>query len=308
MRDFDVTNLFLQKIKVEDGLAQNSIESYNLDLEQFSKFLAKKNSSLIKAKQTDFEKYFALLHEKNIAPSSIARCISTFKGFYRFLMDEKIIKHNPTINIESPKSGIKLPKMLSLEEIEKLIAATTKDNSLKSARMNCMIEILYSTGLRVSELISLEISNLKQDEKGQIRDHLIVRGKGNKERLVVLNEKAIESIKNYLKILNLKQKTSSKWLFPGKSTKTKDSHITRQAFNKFLKEVARTANIDEEKVHPHVLRHSFASHLLNNGADLRVLQELLGHSDISTTQVYTHVMDSKLKDLVFNAHPLAKEK
>ncbi len=307
MKDFEAINLFLQKIRVEDGLAKNSIESYGKDLELFAKFLANKSGGLIGAKQKNFETYLSLLHDKKSADSSIARAISTFRSFYRFLRDEKIIKEDPTLFIESPKSRINLPKMLSLQEIESLIAATEKDNSLKSSRMNCMIEILYSTGLRVSELVSLEISNLQQDEAGNIKDHLIVRGKGNKERLVVLNEKAIESTKNYLKILKLKQKTPSRWLFPGKSTK-KDSHITRQAFNKFLKETARAANIDEEKVHPHVLRHSFASHLLNNGADLRVLQELLGHSDISTTQVYTHVMDSKLKDLVFNAHPLAKKK
>ena len=306
MKDSEIVTLFVQKITVEDGLAKNSVDSYKKDLELFVKFLEKKKTTLTKAGQKNFEDYLSFLHSENRAPSSIARTISTFRGFYRFLKDEKIIKDDPTLNIEPPKARVKLPKMLCLEEIERLIDATTIDNSLKSVRMNCMIEILYSTGLRASELISLEMSAFQKDASGKMKDYLIVRGKGNKERLVVLNDKAKKATENYIKVLMVKQKEQSRWLFPGKSLKKKDSHITRQAFNKFLKEVARIANIDEEKVHPHVLRHSFASHLLNNGADLVVLQELLGHSDISTTEIYTHVMDSKLKDLVFNAHPLAK--
>ena len=307
MKDSEIISSFIQKIKVEDGLAKNSLYSYQKDLESFSHFLQSKKSSLIKVKQKQLEDYLSSRHEEEIVSSSIARAISTFRNFYKFLKDEKIIDHDPTVNLESPRIGLKLPKMLTIEEIEHLIAATQKNDNIQCARMNCMIEILYSTGLRVSELISLEMSSLQQDENQQIKDYLLVTGKGNKERIVVLNESAQKSIVKYLTILISSQKKQSKWLFPGKSQTKSDSHITRQAFNKFLKQTAIDANIDPEKVHPHVLRHSFASHLLNSGADLRVLQELLGHSDISTTQIYTHVMDSKLKDLVFNSHPLAKK-
>lgn len=308
MKDSDLILHFLQKIKVEDGLSQNTVNSYRLDLKQLKDFCKKKKVTLPQLQIKNFENYLLKLHNKELAPASIARSISTFKSFYRFLCEEKTIKNDPTINLEPPKLGLKLPKMLSLEEIRSLIATTKSQSNLKLARANCMIEILYATGLRVSELVTLELANLQRDQNGNIKEYFIVRGKGNKERMVILNEHAIRSIQNYLKVLQLNRNRDSKWLFPGRSAVTKDSHITRQAFNKLLKEAARLANIDEEKVHPHVLRHSFASHLLNNGADLRVLQELLGHSDISTTQIYTHVMDSKLKDLVFNAHPLAKVK
>lgn len=299
-------NLFLEKIIAEDGLSKNTASSYEKDLKLFADFLKTKKSSLENISEENIKKYLRYLSNEDFRPSSIARKISCFKNFYKFLYEEKIIDSNPTLNIETPKQLMNLPKMLSENEVDKLFAVLKDADNKKDIRLKAMVEILYASGLRVSELVSLELSAIQFD-KDSIRDYLIVKGKGNKERIAVLNNSALKALEHYLTIRNSCADKDSKWLFVGKSLKEKkDVHITRQAFNKALKELALRANIDEDRVHPHVLRHSFATHLLNRGADLRVLQELLGHSDISTTQIYTHIMDSKLKDLVFNNHPLAK--
>ncbi len=298
--------LFFEKIRAEDGLSSNTIKSYRNDLELLQEFLDLKKISITKASQDDLKKYLRFLADQNFRNSSISRKISCFKHFYRFLLDEKSISENPTRNLESPKKMVNLPKMLSENEIDKLFEILKNSESKKDIRLLAMVEIMYSSGLRVSELVSLPISCV-QKEGNSFRDYLFVLGKGNKERIAALNQSSLEALKNYLKIRNSGSNKNSKWLFVGKSLKNNnDSHVTRQAFNKSLKELAQKANIDKERVHPHVLRHSFATHLLNKGADLRVLQELLGHCDISTTQIYTHVMDSKLKELVFQHHPLKK--
>jgi len=297
--NLNLIEIFLDKINAEDGLAKNTILSYRKDLELLEKFLISRKKTLKNCDEFDLKEYLKNLHLKNIKTSSSSRKISCFKNFFNFLSDEKIIAQNITENIETPKKNLKLPKMLSEDEVEKLISVAYQEN----LRTACMLEILYSSGLRVSELVSLSISSI-QNEK----DYLIVKGKGNKERIAPLNEAAKNVLQKYLAQRNCGANANSKWLFIGKNLKEKkDSHITRQGFHKALKDIASKAEINPQKVHPHIIRHSFASHLLNRGIDLRVLQELLGHSDISTTQIYTHILDSKLKDIVFKKHPLSKK-
>ncbi len=315
---------FLEKIRAEDGLSLNTLLSYSKDLELFDKFIKAQNISITNVSSDDLKNYFFYLHQEDFRSSSISRKISCFKSFYKFLEEENVIKTNPTLHLHTPKKELKLPKFLSEEEIFKLLDFINNDKSEFGIKLSCMFEILYSAGLRVSELVSLPVSAIQEidDENGQktLRNYLIVKGKGNKERIAALNKSAIKKLIEYLNFRKIMGQEKSKWLFVGtvRSSKKQEkireenvetakySHITRQRFHQMLKELAKKAGIDAARVHPHVIRHSFASHLLNNGIDLRVLQELLGHSDISSTEIYTHILDSKKQDLVFRNHPLSK--
>lgn len=283
---------FLIKLQAEDGLSKNTIASYGKDLELFEKFLAQENIEFKQVNKQVLKDYLFLLHKEKLKATSIARKISCLKNFFKFLVNENFISDNPALNLEAPKREAKLPKFLSEEEILKLLKAAEDD-----LRLSCMIEILYAAGLRVTELVSLPFVSV-QREGTSLRNYLIVKGKGDKERIAPLNKAAIKKLLEYLS-----EREESPWLFPGHA---KGKHLTRQAFHKMLKDLAIAAGLDPARVHPHVIRHSFATHLLNNGVDLRVLQELLGHSDISTTEIYTHILDSKLRDLVFAHHPLGK--
>lgn len=283
---------FLIKLQAEDGLSKNTIASYGKDLELFEKFLAQEKIGLKQVNKQVLKDYLFLLHQEKLKATSIARKISCLKNFFKFLLNENFISDNPAMNLEAPKREAKLPKFLSEEEILKLLTAAEAD-----LRLSCMIEILYAAGLRVTELVSLPFVSV-QREGATLRNYLIVKGKGDKERIAPLNKAAIKKLLEYLG-----KREESPWLFPGY---VKGKHLTRQAFHKMLKDLAIAAGLDPARVHPHVIRHSFATHLLNNGVDLRVLQELLGHSDISTTEIYTHILDSKLRDLVFAHHPLSK--
>jgi integrase/recombinase XerD len=283
---------FLIKLQAEDGLSKNTIASYGKDLELFEKFLAQEKIRLKQVNKQVLKDYLFLLHQEKLKATSIARKISCLKYFFKFLINENFISDNPAMNLEAPKREAKLPKFLSEEEILKLLTAAEAD-----LRLSCMIEILYAAGLRVTELVSLPFVSV-QREGATLRNYLIVKGKGDKERIAPLNKAAIKKLLEYLG-----KREESPWLFPGY---VKGKHLTRQAFHKMLKDLAIAAGLDPARVHPHVIRHSFATHLLNNGVDLRVLQELLGHSDISTTEIYTHILDSKLRDLVFAHHPLSK--
>lgn len=296
-----ITN-FLEKLRAEDGLAKNTISSYQNDLELLEIFLKKKSISITSASLEDLKSYLHSLYNKDLKSSSISRKISCLKNFYKFLENEKIIEKSPANQLETPKRDFRLPKSLSEEEIFKLLNSANQDDSDLGIRMACMLEILYAAGLRVSELVSLPIATIQQE-----KNYLIIKGKGNKERIAPLNKSAQKILSKYLNLRKNNGHENSKWLFFGaKNSKTGDKHITRQGFHGLLKQLAIKAEIDPDRVHPHVIRHSFATHLLNNGADLRILQELLGHSDISTTQIYTHILNSKLKDLVFKHHPLNK--
>ena len=314
---------FLEKIKAEDGLSNNTILSYGKDLELFTRFLAHKKIGLFAVTSDYLKEYLNQLHQENLRSSSVSRKISTLKSFYKFLQDENLIQDLPTLYLQNPKPDKKLPKFLSEEEIFKMLDFINRDKSEFGIKLSCMMEILYASGLRVSELVGIEMSAIQEDfdESGQktLRNYLIVRGKGNKERIAPLNKSAIKMLMEYLELRKKLGLEKSKWLFVGKVRSNKkigeikekdyakgDVHITRQRFHKMLKELALKVNIDPKRVHPHVIRHSFATHLLNSGVDLRILQELLGHSDISTTEIYTHILDSKLRDLVLKHHPLAK--
>ncbi|MES2677579.1 MAG: tyrosine recombinase [Pseudomonadota bacterium] len=314
---------FLEVLISENGLSKNTISSYRNDLELFLKFLITQRKNFLQVDETIFKSYLSELYKQGIKPSSLNRKISTTKSFFKFLADEGIKKENPTVNIDQVKNNPKLPKYLSEKEVFLLLDSVQKDNTHFGIRLSCMLEILYAAGLRVSELVCLPISAIGKnfnDGKIVFKNYLIVSGKGNKERIAPLNKTSLKILEKYLKIREEMGHQNSKWLFCGKirinkdvdqiskamNRKGIDEHLTRQRFHQMLKELARQVGIDERKVSPHIIRHSFASHLLNQGVDLRILQELLGHSDISTTQIYTHILDSKLKDLVYKYHPLAQ--
>lgn len=315
----DLIKEFIEKIRAQDGLAKNTSLSYQKDLELFNNYGQKHNFKLEKATPDNLKEYLYHLHKEKLKSSSIARKISCFKSFYGFLEEENHLKENPTIHLHLPKKEAKLPKFLSEEEIFQLLNCIDQDKSEFGIKLSCMLEMLYSGGLRVSELVSIPISSITFTSNN-LQNHLIIKGKGNKERIVALNGAAIKKLENYLDFRKKIGQKDSKWLFVGNSRSSKkqdkitiknkkplkDTHISRQRFNQMLKELAINSNLDPARVHPHVIRHSFATHLLNNGIDLRVLQELLGHSDISSTEIYTHILDSKKQDLVFKNHPLAK--
>jgi integrase/recombinase XerD len=318
MINFHINN-FLQKLRAEDGLAKNTILSYQKDLELFCQFLQKKQIDLLKVDLNILSDFIYSLHQNGLASASIARKISCLKNFYKFLQLENLVKENIASQLKSPKKQAKLPKFLSKEEMFKLLDFVNNDASEFGVKLSCMLEILYASGLRVSELVSLPISAIIFDGEN-LQNYLTVKGKGAKERIAPLNKAAIRKLQQYLILRKNLGFENSKWLFVGnfrfskkqqmisrkKQLNFKDSHLTRQRFHQMLKELARLALVDEKKVHPHVIRHSFATHLLNAGVDLRILQELLGHSDIATTEIYTHILDAKLKELIFKHHPLAK--
>ena len=283
---------FLDALWMERGLSQNTLSAYRNDLLTFAKWLVKNNSSLLNVSSIDLHKY---LSEQGIKSArSTARRLSTLRRFYQYLTREKIIKNDPTINIDSPKIGRPLPKSMTEEEVVALLQAPDI-NIATGFRDRTMLEVLYATGLRVSELVGLSLDQLNL-RQGVVR----VIGKGNKERLVPLGEEAIDWLNRYIKEIRpdfFKENTGSS-LFPS----NRGTAMTRQTFWYAIKRYAVIAGINKS-LSPHVLRHAFATHLLNHGADLRVVQMLLGHSDISTTQIYTHIARERLKDLHSQHHP-----
>ena len=280
-------DIFLEALSAEHGRSEKTLRSYESDLRLADGAIP---GGLMNATRHDIQEYLSTLPDK---ASSIARKASSLRGFYKFLMLEKIITKNPTSNLELPKSGRALPKFLSIEEIELLISSA--GDIKNSIRLRAMIELLYASGLRVSELCELPITAI-------LGDKLLIHGKGAKERLVPMHEAAIHALNKWL---DARGNIDSKYVFPSHST---TGHITRDGFFKILKKCAILSGIAPNRVSPHVLRHSFASHLLAGGANLRAIQTMLGHEDISTTQIYTHVMPEKLCETVENHHPLAKNK
>lgn len=315
----ELIELFIEKIRSEDGLSENTSLSYRRDLELFLIFLDQEKINILEVDLSILRKYLLDLDNQALKSSSILRKISCIKNFYKFLLQENLIKENPASEIESPKKSRKLPKYLTQEEILKMLTEVNNDQSEFGLKLATMLEIMYSAGLRVSELVSLPYFALSFNDQ-EIRNYLIIKGKGQKERIAPLNNATIAILKKYLALRKKIAIDDSKWLFVGnaRSSKTKNikdsikkgnfsqKHITRQRFHGMLKELAIKVGIDPTRVHPHVIRHSFATHLLNNGIDLRHLQELLGHSDITTTEIYTHIMSKKLKQIIDTHHPLAK--
>jgi integrase/recombinase XerD len=298
--------LFLDMLAAERGAARNTLEAYRRDLDDYLAYLAQEASGPAEAQAPTVRGFIASLTERGLKASSAARRLSAVRQFHKFLYAEGYAPADPTAAVTTPKRARALPKVLSVDEVDRLLrvaheGAARPDGQpgerLRAARMACLLELLYATGLRVSELIALPRSAARTRER-----FLVVRGKGAKERLVPLTEVALESARSYLALLEANGKVPGAWLFPADSA---SGYLTRQAFARDLKVIAAAAGLRADRVSPHVLRHAFASHLLQNGADLRVVQELLGHSDISTTQIYTHVLDERLKSMVRDLHPLA---
>ena len=299
---------FLDMLSAERGAAAHTIEAYTRDLSEFLAFLAAKGGDATQATADDLRAYLAGLARKGLAPTSRARKLSAIRQFFRFLLAEGIRKDDPCSAVDSPRLGRPLPKILSLAEVEALLDAA-KDASEKAAdsiarrralRLYAALEMLYATGLRVSELMALPRAVLTADDQV-----LTIKGKGGRERLVPLNDTAREALAAHLAAVGEDEAKGggvSSWLFPSSG----GGHLTRQRFGQALKALALTAGIEPYRVSPHVLRHAFASHLLERGADLRTVQQLLGHADISTTQIYTHVIEERLRRLVEQHHPLAQ--
>ncbi|AMN51503.1 recombinase XerD [Labrenzia sp. CP4] len=303
---FDLEN-FLEMLAAERGAAENTLAGYRRDLEDFSGFLGRK--TLASAQSEDISAYLGDLNRRGFAETSQARRLSALKQFYKFLYAEGSREDDPTRTLSAPKKRASLPKVLSMEDVDRLIetarAETEKPQKsaaarLRTQRMYTLIEVLYATGLRVSELVALPVTAALRDAR-----LIEIRGKGGKERLVPLSRAAQAAMKDYVGLRAAEGAyEKSPWLFPSHGD---SGHLTRQHFARDLKDLAVAAGLDAGKISPHVLRHAFASHLLQNGADLRVVQQLLGHADISTTQIYTHVLDERLRELVESAHPLAKK-
>ncbi|MBR0757505.1 site-specific tyrosine recombinase XerD [Bradyrhizobium jicamae] len=311
--DSNLINLFLDMLAAEQGAGANTLDAYRRDLTDFSEYLSHSGRSFVGADTEALRGYLGDLDVRGFKSSSVARRLSAMRHLYRFLLNERIRGDDPAAILSGPKRGRGLPKVLSIGDVDRMLTRakdlTQTDvkptQRLRALRLYCLLEVLYATGLRVSELVSLPLSAARRDAR-----MIVVRGKGNKERLVPLNEASRQAMADYLAAMEVmkpaetKKSAPSKWLFPSFG---ESGHLTRQHFARDLKELATASGLPARLVSPHVLRHAFASHLLHNGADLRIVQTLLGHTDISTTQIYTHVVEERLKSLVRDLHPLAEK-
>lgn len=306
--DQALVDLFLDMLAAERGAGDNTLSAYQHDLADFCGVLHARKATLADASTDDIRDYLSRLDRRGFAASSVARKLSAIRQLFRFLYAEGQRQDDPAGILQGPKRGRALPKVLSVKQVDDLLgiarhAAQNPDSPMnqriRAARLHCLLELIYATGLRVSELVALPASAAGKDQR-----MIVVRGKGNKERLVPLNDAARKTMADYLRLRKEAKLDVSKWLFPSFG---ESGHLTRQHFGRELKTLAAAAGFSANQVSPHVLRHAFASHLLQNGADLRVVQTLLGHSDISTTQIYTHVLEERLKSLVRDLHPLTDE-
>ena len=297
---------FLEMMLAEKHASNNTITSYKADLLSFSKFL-QQDLSDIKLEQVTsqhVEQYIINLGQKFKA-TTVSRKLSAIRHFFDFLVSDNILSENCSLKVSRPKKEKLIPKALTQEEIEKLLTLSHQDETNEGVRLCVMLEILYSTGMRISELISLSKRHMFKGDNDNMM-YMIVKGKGQKERVVILNEDTVETIASYMKLhRKFARGRETDLLFPSFDKKGKLTCITRQRFGQMLKILAGKAGINAEKVSPHKIRHSFATHLVQNGADLRVVQELLGHSDISSTQIYTKVFSDKARKLLVDKHPLS---
>jgi integrase/recombinase XerD len=297
---------YLDMLAAERGAARNTLDAYERDIEDYLEYLG--GRSPVEVTAEDIRGWLGDLAARGLKASSAARRLSALRQFHRFLYTEGLSQADPSAAIEGPRQGRPLPKVVSVGDVDRLIETARLASEreglslparLKALRMRCLIEMLYATGLRVSELIALPLSAATTRER-----FLVVRGKGDKDRLVPLNDAARRAALDYLAALREAGGGETRWLFPSDG---ESGHLTRQAFGRDLKSLGAAAGLSPAVLSPHVLRHAFASHLLQNGADLRVVQELLGHADIATTQIYTHVLDERLKSMVRDLHPLADD-
>ena len=292
---------FLEMMAVERAAARNTLTAYAKDLADAGGFLAGRGRDLAGAAAEDIEAYFVQLGALGLAPATAARRRASVRGFYRFVLGEGWRTDDPVRRVDAPKQGRPLPKALARDEVDRLIAAASARDGAAGLRLGCMVELLYASGLRVSELVGLTLAAVARDPA-----FLIIKGKGGKERLAPLNDTARAAMKAYLPARARflpKGAADSPWLFPSRSA---GGRLTARRFAQMLDEAALAAGVDPARVSPHVLRHAFATHLLEGGADLRVVQKLLGHADIATTQIYTHVAGDRLRAVVEAAHPLAE--
>jgi integrase/recombinase XerD len=308
-RDGRLAASFLEMIAAERGAAKNTLEAYSRDLQDYRGFLAGRGRNFEDAGTADVRAYLADLEARGFQAASAARRLSALRQLHKFLYAEGHRSDDPTTVIGGPRRGRPLPKVLSVAEVDKLLATAAEGvadearpfhERLMTARMTALLELLYATGLRVSELVSLPANAIRPNTL-----MLVIKGKGGKERLVPLTEAAKSAVARWREVLGtVDGGKPSPWLFPAESA---SGHLPRQVFARDLKTVAGHSGIGADRVSPHVLRHAFASHLLQNGADLRIVQQLLGHADVATTQIYTHVLDERAKAMVRDLHPLTDE-
>ncbi|EWY42735.1 tyrosine recombinase XerD [Skermanella stibiiresistens SB22] len=296
---------FLDMLVAERGAAHNTRQAYERDLIDAAAWLTTRGTSLDRAGTDDLRGYFDHLNalDGGTAVRTIARRLSALRQFYRFLCSEGLRADDPAGTIDSPKQGRALPKILSEVEVETLLTAAQRRDGPDGIRLVALLEVLYATGVRVSELVGLPLTGIARDNRC-----LIVKGKGGKERIVPLSDPARDALSAYLPVRKAfmvpgREQRQAGFLFPSRTSE--DGHLTRQRFAQLLKELAIDAGIEPRKVSPHVLRHAFATHLLDHGADLRSVQKMLGHADIATTQIYTHVVGDRLKRVINDHHPLA---
>ena len=312
--DVKLIGLFLDMLAAEQGAGENTLDAYRRDLTDLSEFLGKAGQTFAGATTEALRAYLADLDTRGFKSSSVARRLSALRHLFRFLLNERIRSDDPAAILSGPKRGRSLPKVLSIADVDRMLshakeatraATASPTQRLRAVRLYCLLEVLYATGLRVSELVTLPRSAATRDAR-----MIVVRGKGSKERLVPLNDASRQAMADYLAAMQAqtgaksKASVASKWLFPSFG---ESGHLTRQHFARDLKDLAVAAGLAARQVSPHVLRHAFASHLLHNGADLRIVQTLLGHTDISTTQIYTHVVEERLKAMVRDLHPLSEK-
>lgn len=309
----DMTALFLDMLAAEQGAGPNTLGAYQHDLDDLAAFLKARGRTFDDAGTEDLRAHLADLDERGFKSSSVARRLSSMRHLFRFMLSEGHRADDPAAILSGPKRSRPLPKVLSIADVDLLLTQSKQmaergeqspAQALRRMRLWCLLEVLYATGLRVSELVALPLSAARHDAR-----MIVVRGKGNRERMVPLNDAARQAMVDYLAVLNKPAgkkerkpaRAAANWLFPSSG---ESGHLTRQHFARDLKELAQSVGLAPRLVSPHVLRHAFASHLLHNGADLRIVQTLLGHTDISTTQIYTHVVEERLKSLVRDLHPL----
>ena len=299
-RDLHHLESFLEMMSAERGASVHTLDAYRRDLVDFRAFLHARRSNLLSASADDVRAYLSSLSQAGLSAATQARRLSSIRQLCRFLLDEDIRTDDPTSIIEAPRRGRPLPKVVTETQAQSLIDAAAALEGAEAVRLLCIIELLYASGLRVSELVTLPLAAVTGE-----RRMLLVRGKGGKERLVPLGEPARIAIKSYLGVRARflpRLERAQRFLFPSRGV---EGHLTRRRVAQLMKDLAVRAGVDPAKLSPHVLRHAFASHLVANGADLRSVQQLLGHADIATTQIYTHVQDERLRRLVAEKHPLA---